>query len=107
MKNVKVRDLKVTTSDEPSDESVAGLATHKYVVRATYRVAGEIQGTPLTVDYGLTAFVWTSDTIDAAAAMPAVDLTTGTADVDAQLAPKFAAIPGFPLKTVLVATSAY
>jgi hypothetical protein len=38
---------------------------------------------------------------------PAIELTSGVPKVDAQLAPKIAAIPGFPLKTVFIATRAY
>jgi len=102
-----VRNVRVISSDEPTDEVFAGLPTHKYIVRATYTLAADISGSPLSADYGLTIFIWTSETLDPATAVPAVDLTTGVAEVDAQLAPKIAAVPGFPLKTMLLATRAY
>jgi hypothetical protein len=103
----EVRDVRVVSSDEPSEEIFAGLPTQKYVVRANYTLATDIHGSPLSAEYGLTVFVWTSEKLDPKTAVPPVDLTTGVPEVDAQLAPKIAAIPGFPLKTVLVATRAY
>lgn len=107
MTKATVRDVRVVSSDEPSDEMFAGLPTHKYVVRATYTLATKIDGSPLSADFGLTIFLWTNETLDPATAVPAVDLTTGVPAVDGQLAPKIAAIRGFPLRTVLIATRAY
>lgn len=103
----EARKVRVVSSDEPSDEVFANLATHKYVVRATYTLAGDIGGTPLSADYGLTILIWTTETLDRSTAVPAAELTTGVAEVDAQLGPKIAAIPGFPLKTVVIGTRAY
>ncbi|MEK6375208.1 MAG: hypothetical protein AABO58_21245 [Acidobacteriota bacterium] len=107
MTKATARDVRVVSSDEPSDEMFADLPTHKYVVRATYTLATKIDGSPLSADFGLTIFLWTNETLDPATAVPAVDLTTGVPPVDGQLAPKIAAVRGFPLKTVLIATRAY
>ena len=103
----EVRDVRVVSSDEPSDEVFADLPTHKYVVRATYTLAADIDGSPLSAEYGLTIFIWTSQTLDRATAVPPADLTSGVAEVDAKLTPRIVAIPGFPLKTVLIGTRAY
>jgi hypothetical protein len=105
--HVKVRELRVTASDESSDERVAGLPVHKYSVIATYQLAGEMQGMPITTKQGITLFLWTNDSLHPATIVPLIDLTTGMAEVDAALAPKLAAIPGFALKTQLVATRAF
>jgi len=107
MAKPKVRNVRVVSSDEPSDEIFASLSTHKYVVRATYTLVADVSGSPLSADYGLTIFIWTNETLDPATAVPPVDLTSGVPEVEAQLAPKIAGVPGFPLKTVLVATRAY
>lgn len=107
MEKTDVRNVRVISSDEPSDEVFTDLPTHKYVVRAVYTLAADVDGSPLSADYGLTIFLWTSETLDSTTAVPPVDLTSGVPKVDAQLTPKIAAIPGFPLKTVLIATRAY
>ena len=105
--NVKVRKLKVKASDEPSDETFAGLPVRKYTVIATYELAGEIGGTPLTSKHGINISLWTNDTLRGSMVVPPVDLATGVEAVDAQLASNVGRIPGFPLKTQLVATRAY
>jgi len=107
-KSSKVRDLRVTASDEPADEVFAGMPSHKYVVRATYKLDNDVYGSPAMSDHGYTLFVWTTDKVDSALAyIPATRWPTGIAAVDAQLAPKLAAVPGFPLKTVLIASRAF
>jgi hypothetical protein len=107
VKNARVLDLRTTASDEPTDEAFSGYGTRKYVVRATYTLAGDIAGAPVSADCGLTIFVWATDKIDRRAMFPAVELATRVPEIDAELAPKLAAVPGFAMKTVVVATRLY
>jgi hypothetical protein len=101
-----VRDVNVTTSDEPS-EAIAGLATHKYVVKMSFGTREDLSGTSVDARVGATILVWTTGAVDAGLALRAVDLTTGVPEVDALLDPAIAKIPGFPLRTVLTATRAF
>jgi hypothetical protein len=101
-----VRDVSVTTSEEPSDP-IAGFHVRKYVVKSSFSVRQGRGAARIDALFGTTAIVWTTDAIDAALAVRVVDLTTGLPEVDAQLAPALAKIPGFPLKTTLTATRAY
>jgi len=101
-----VRDVNVTTSNEPS-EAIVGLATHKYVVKMSFGTHEDPSGTPVEARVGATILVWTTGAVDAALALRAVDLTTGIPEVDALLNPALAKIPGFPLRTVLTATRAF
>jgi hypothetical protein len=97
-----VRDLSVTTSDEPS-EPIGGLAARKYVVKVSFTVRQDL-GQLVDEHFGSTILVWTTDAVDASLGMHAGDLTTGVPEVDALLAPALAKIPGFPLKTTQSAT---
>src|SRR5207244_242245 len=97
----------VKASDEPSDETFAGLPVHKYNVIATYQLAGEIGGTPLTSTHSITIALWTNDTLYGSMIVPPVDLGTGIEALDAQIVSNIGRVPGFPLKTQLVATRAY
>ena len=70
-----VRDVSVTTAEEPS-EAIGGFAVRKYVVKTTF-MEREGQGAArIDALFGTTAIVWTTDAIDAAMAVRAVDLTT-------------------------------
>lgn len=97
-----VRDIKVTPSEEPS-EPIDGYATHKYVVRASYKMREDL-GAPVEEQSGATILIWTTDAIDALLAMRLVDFATGEPEVDALLAPALAKIPGFPLKSTVSMT---
>jgi hypothetical protein len=97
-----VRDIKVTPSEEPS-EPMGGYATHKYVVRASYKMREDL-GAPVEEQSGATILIWTTDAIDASLAVQLVDFATGLPEVDALLAPALAKIPGFPLKSTVSVT---
>ena len=105
--SARVRDLQITASDEPSDATFAGLATRKYNVRATYTMVEDFYGTKVPAKQSITISLWTNYTIAGSMLVPPIRLASGRDEVDAALAPKIAAIPGFPLKTLFVATRAY
>ena len=80
-----VRDVSVTTSEEPSDP-IGGFAVHKYVVKTSFMVREGQGAARIDALFGTTAIVWTTDAL---------------------LNPALAKIPGFPLRTTLTATRAY
>ena len=102
-----VRDLLVKSSDQPTDETFAGFATRKYTIQATYTLVEDFYGSKVPAKQSITISFWTSDAINGSMPLPPIDLVSGRAEVDAALAPKIAAVPGFPLKTLFVATRAY
>jgi hypothetical protein len=103
----EVRDVKVTLDEEPNDELLAGHKVRKFVARSSYVLRGRINGDRVDASYGTTIVIWTTSEIDETLSMPSMPLTTGIGEVDAQLAPKLAAVHGFPLKTVISATRVF
>ena len=106
-RGAKVRDLSVKTSDEPSDQTFAGFATRKHVIQATYTLVEDYSGTKVPAKQSITISLWTNDTIAGSMLVPPIHLASGRDEVDAVLAPKIGAVPGFPLKTLFVATRAF
>lgn len=104
-RNRSVRNVVVTPAEEPA-EPIDGYAAHKYVVKLSFTIRESI-GELVDEKFGATILVWTTDAIDPALAVHAVDLTTGIAEVDALLVPALAKISGFPLKTTYSATRAF
>ncbi len=103
----KVRDLQIKTSDEPGDATFAGSPTRKYDIRVTYTLVEDFDGTKVPAKQSITISLWTSDAIAGSMLVPAIPFGSGRDEVDAALAPKIAAVPGFPLKTLFLATRAY
>jgi hypothetical protein len=107
MHKYSVRDVKVMPSDEPA-EAIDGVATHKFVVKTSFRLREDYSGTPVDSQISSTLLVWTTDAVDPALAWKTPALAkTDVPDVDAQLAPVLEKIAGFPLKIVFTATRAY
>jgi hypothetical protein len=98
-----IRDVKVTSSEEPS-EDVGGYPARKYVVRVSYGVREGRGAMRVDISYGATMIVFTTDALDL---HRAVGFKTGVPEVDAQLEPAFAKINGFPLKSTISATRMY
>ena len=98
-----IRDVKVTSSEEPS-EDVGGYPARKYVVRMSYGVREGGGAMRVDISYGATMIVFTTDALDL---HRAVGFKTGVPEVDAQLEPAFAKIKGFPLKSTISATRMY
>jgi hypothetical protein len=104
----KVRDLVVRASDQPADDTFAGVAARrKYTIQATYTLIETYSGTVVTAKQSITVSMWTSDALTGSMLVPPIHLASGRESLDAALAPKIAAVPGFPLKTLFVATRAY
>lgn len=100
-----VRDVKVTSSDEPS-EDVGGYTARRYVVTMSYAVREGSGAMRVDINYGATAIIWTTDIVDPALGIR-TGFATGVPEVDAQLEPAFARIKGFPLKSTISATRMY
>lgn len=98
------RDITTSVEEEQTEETIAGHALRKFVVRIHFVTRETVNGDRIESTNGTTILVWTTVDYDEPLAAPSIPFTTGVSDVDAQLAPKLAAIHGFPLKTALSAT---
>jgi hypothetical protein len=103
----EVRDMRIALDEEPDDELQSGHKVRKFVARINYVLRGRVDGDRVDASYGTTIIIWTTSEIDESLSLPAIPLTTGISEVDAQLAPKLAAVHGFPLKTVISATRVF
>ena len=92
-------DIHVTTSEEPSEA--------KFVIKVAFTTQEHFGSEKFDAKHSETILIWTTKDVDPALSVHAINLITGIAGVDAQLAPAITRIAGFPLKTTIAATRAY
>lgn len=100
-----VRDVKVTASEEPSDESIAGHPSKKHVIRLSYTVVLDYSGTTVRVMIGSTAIVNTATDLPP---LPRYEgIVTSFPEIDAKIAGIYASFGGMVLKQVISVSQQY
>jgi hypothetical protein len=106
-KGTKIKDPKVTVSEESGNEPISGFPVRKFVIRASFTAEENYGGTKVKRENAMTAMLWTTDKIDGALAFPPRAFGTGVDAIDAELRQKTAIISGFPLRAMTTYSQAY
>jgi hypothetical protein len=104
---VEIKDAKVTVEEEPTDDTMAGFPTRKFVIRASYKSVENYAGTKMTRIHAITTLLWSTGKLDRSLAFPTPTFATGIASLDAELLQKQELISAFPLRRVTSVSRAY
>jgi len=104
---IKIQDAKTSVIEEPTDVTIAGFVTRKFVVRASYTSLEKYGDTKVKRLHAMTTLLWTTDKLDPSLAFPIRSITFGVEPLDAELRQKQAVISGFPLRRVTTISRAY
>jgi len=105
--SAEIKDVKVSTTEEPPAETIAGYAVRKFVIHAGYTTREDYSGTKVNRIHTMTTLLWTTDKLDRSLFFPISEVTMGARSIDARLRQETAAIPGFPLRQVTTISRAY
>jgi hypothetical protein len=104
---IRIKDAKTSVTEEPTDATIAGLVTRKFVVRASYTSQEKYGDTKVNRIHEMTTLIWTTDKLDQSLAFPIRVIAMDVEPVDAELRQKQAVISGFPLRRVTSISRAY
>ena len=105
--SAELRDVKVSMTEEPSAEIIAGYPVRKFVIHAGYMTREHYSGIKVDRIHTMTTLIWTTNKLDRSLAFPIPEVTVGARSIDAQLREITASIPGFPLREVTTISRAY
>jgi hypothetical protein len=105
--SAEIKDTKLTVTEEPAGETIAGLSVRKFVIRGGYTTREDFGGTKVNRVHTLTTLLWTTDKLDPSLAFGIPAFATGVESLDAELRKKSAAISGFLLRRVTTVSRAY
>lgn len=107
-KNARVRQPKVALTEESSTEQIAGLATRKYVLKASCVLESDEGSEKLKLHKARTVLLWVSDVACAPAAVRQLHLVSfGVTELDEPVGRSLASIEGFIVRQVDSFTERY
>lgn len=103
----EIKDAKISVTEEPAHETIAGFPVRKFVIRAGYITREDFGGTKLNRVHTMTMLLWTTDKLDRSLAFHIPAFATGADPLDADPRLKSAVTSGFPLRCVTTVSRAY
>src|SRR5258706_6218123 len=107
LSEIKIKDAKNSVTEEPTDTTIAGFVTRKFVVRASYTSQEKYGDTKVNRVHEMTTLLWTTDKLDQVLAFPIRAITMDVEPLDAELRQKQTVISGFPLRQLTTISRAY